>query len=85
MLFSRVTCSFLSLSSLHIFLNTLFSNIFNLCSSLRMGNQVKCQYKTTGKIIICAVPKKYNETFSVAWKLYSKMHYSNKAVLHGVI
>jgi hypothetical protein len=32
-------------------LNTLFSNIFNLCSSLNVSGQVSHPHRTTGKII----------------------------------
>jgi phosphate starvation-inducible membrane PsiE len=42
----------LSILGPHILLNTLFSNILSLCSSLNVSDQVLHPYKTTGKIII---------------------------------
>jgi len=36
----------------NILLNTLFSNILSLCSSLNVNDQVSRSYKTTGKIIV---------------------------------
>jgi len=36
----------------NILLNTLFSYILSLCSSLNVGDQVSYPYKTTGKIIV---------------------------------
>jgi hypothetical protein len=55
---SSSLCSFLQppvISALfgpNIVLNTLFSNIFSLCSSLDIRDQVSHPYITTGKIIV---------------------------------
>jgi hypothetical protein len=57
-LWSSSLCSFLQspITSFHfgpnILLNTLFSNILSLCSSLNVRDQVSHPYRTTGKIII---------------------------------
>ena len=56
--FSSSLCSFLhstatsSLLGTSIFLNTLFSNVLSLGSSLNAGDQVSLSYKTKAKIII---------------------------------
>jgi len=39
----------------YILLSTLFSNTLSQCSSLTVGDQVSCQYKTSGKIIVLYV------------------------------
>jgi hypothetical protein len=35
-----------------IFHSTSFSNVCNICSSLKAGHHVSCPYKTSGKIIV---------------------------------
>jgi hypothetical protein len=51
MQFTPYSCYFLSIGP-NILLGILFSNIFYLCSSLRVRDKVSHPYKTTGKIIV---------------------------------
>jgi hypothetical protein len=61
-------CSFLqpsttsSLLGPNIFLSTLFSNTFNLCSSLSVREQVSHPYKTTRKTVILYTLRFIDET-----------------------
>jgi hypothetical protein len=55
-LWSSSVCSFLhppvtsSLFRPNILLNTLFSNSLSTCFSLKVRDQVSCQYRTIGKL-----------------------------------
>ena len=68
-LLSSSFCSFLhslvtlSLLGPNIILNTLFSNILNLRSSLNVSDQVSHPYTTTGKIIVSPGPSLLDECF----------------------
>jgi len=78
---SSTLCSFLlsplnsSLLGPNIHLSTLFSNILNLCSSLRVRDQVSHPYKTSAKIIVlyilifaCLDSILEDKTFCTEWK-----------------
>jgi hypothetical protein len=60
MKFSPLPC-YLVLLGPNILLDTLFSNIFSLRSSLNISDQVSHTYKTTGKIMVLYISTPYRE------------------------